>query len=329
MQLPTAYFPSPSAAGLRAHAPLMVSCLLLLALAVVSVRLVSAAVDWRHDARTTTGGALSPTATLPAATEANAVNIVESHLFGLPTAGMDVAATRAAPLFLVGTIAFEDPAAGFAIIGASAPTARFVRAGSAIVPGSLLVAVFSDRVMVDHDGQHEMVILPRELPPGMFVANVTDPAAGMNDAPSPVSLTLGGGGGRRRLNKRESAAKTQAMYDFPTELGNAAQVSAVIEAGELRGYKLEPGKSPAAFKALGMLSGDVVIAVNGYPVWHPEGRLALVNALLPGEQIEVSVARGTGWTDLTVDGKKLAGMTLTVETNPLLKRPVKTPRVTK
>lgn len=326
LKLPT--FPTLDAASLRANAPGVVTGLLVLALTVTGVQFGRSAVAWWQGAHTGRAAA-APTVTTATTPEFDASAIANAHLFGGPVAGEVAAApVSAVALVLVGTIAFDNPAAGFAIIGETAQTARFVRAGSAIMAGSTLVSVFRDRVMVDRGGTLQAVILPRELPPGMFLANTSEPSVAADGAATPTRLTLGSGAGGRPRNKRMAAAETQAMYDFPPELGRAAQVSTVIVDGRLRGYKLEPGKDPAAFKALGMQTGDVVIAVNGYPVWHPEGRLAMVNAMLPGEQIEIAVTRGTGYTELTVDGKRLAGMTLS-DYNPQRNRPGKAPRPTK
>lgn len=328
MRLKLPSLPKFDVAILRANAPKVVTALLVLALSMTGAQVGRGVMAWWQGANTA-GPATIPTVTAAATPEVDIGAIVNAHLFGSPTAGA-VAATpvSAVPLVLVGTIAFENPTAGFAIIGESAQAARFFRAGSAIIAGTTLVSVFRDRVMVDRGGTLQAVILPRELPPGMFIANSSSPIAGAEGQAAPMSLTLGGTSAGRRRHKRVAAAETQAMYDFPPELGRAAQVSTVIVDGRLRGYKLEPGKDQAAFKALGMKSGDVVISVNGYPVWHPEGRLALVNALLPGEQIEVAVARGTGYTELTVDGKRLAGMTIS-EASPVRARPGKAPRPTK
>jgi general secretion pathway protein C len=325
MRLPTLTLPKIDAASLRANAPALITGLLVLALTVTGVQLARSAVAWWQEANTT-GATTLPIASAATVPVVDPSAIANAHLFGSPVAGeMAIAPVSGVPLVLVGTIAFENPAAGFAIIGESAQAARFVRAGSAIMAGSTLVSVFRDRVMVDRGGTLQAVILPRELPPGMFIADANDPAVDAGGQAAPVNLSLGSGGGGRPRNKRMAAAETQAMYDFPPELGRAAQVSTVIVDGRLRGYKLEPGKDPKVFKALGMQSGDVVIAVNGYPVWHPEGRLAMVNALLPGEQIELAVTRGTGYTELTVDGKRLAGMTLS-DYNPQRNRPGKAPR---
>jgi general secretion pathway protein C len=270
-----------------------------------------------------------PTVTSAATPSFDASAIANAHLFGSAVDGSAAAApVSAVPLVLVGTIAFENPAAGFAIIGESAAAARFVRAGSTILAGTTLVSVFRDRVMVDRGGTLQAVILPRELPPGMFVANTSDASSATDGSATPMNLTLGSGASGRRRDKRQAAQETRAMYEFPPELGRAAQLSTVIVDGRLRGYKLEPGKDPAVFKALGMQSGDVIIAINTLPVWHPEAQLALANAMLPGNEVEIAVARGTGYTELTVDGKRLSGMTLS-DYNPLAKRPGKAPRPTK
>src|SRR5882757_6074695 len=60
-------------------------------------------------------------------------SIANAHLFGLPAANTDTDTSNLPPtqmsLVLAGTIAFDDPLTGYAIVGENAANAKFYRVG--------------------------------------------------------------------------------------------------------------------------------------------------------------------------------------------------------
>ena len=70
------------------------------------------------------------------------------------------------PLVLTGIIAGNDPQNGLAIIGPTAQAAKVYAVGDTISGGPKLHSVYSDRVVIDRDGQLESLALPHQMNTG-------------------------------------------------------------------------------------------------------------------------------------------------------------------
>jgi type II secretion system protein C len=91
--------------------------------------------------------------------------ITGAHLFGAAPAlkqdGANAPQTSI-PLVLTGTIAGNDPQNGLAILGQTAQTAKVYAVGDNVPGGAKLHSVYSDRVVIDRDGQLESLALPHQ-----------------------------------------------------------------------------------------------------------------------------------------------------------------------
>src|SRR5689334_9741802 len=117
------------------------------------------------------GGAKAPAASAgatpviqPAARRrTNVAVIANAHLFGAHAAPASADAANAPQtdmrLVLTGVIAGEDPSTGVAIIGESASSAKVFGTGDTVPGGAKLHAVYSDRVILDRNGQLESLPL--------------------------------------------------------------------------------------------------------------------------------------------------------------------------
>ena len=75
--------------------------------------------------------------------------------------------------------------------------------------------------------------------------------------------------GRLATNYRDQ------LYSDPQSLAGLVSISAVQADGNLKGYKVSPGRDAAQFTALGFEAGDIVTAVNGYALSDPSNTLRL------------------------------------------------------
>jgi len=280
MRLPTLTFPKIDAATLRENAPSVVTGILVLALTVTGVQLGRSAIGWWQQTQTK-GPATLPTVTAAATPGFDASAIANAHLFG--GGEMANAPTDAEPpaLFLAGTIAFDDPASGFAILGESTDTARFRAVGSEISPGLLLKAVFRDRVLVGQGDSSFAIRLPSKL------------AAGMASLYS--SLPTGGDG---------------------QLVGNVFAFTPTYDEKTLVGVKITPGLDTATFQALGLRAGDSIAEFAHQNITDPAESLWSLANIQPGEEIEITVMRNGGYIDMTVNGTQV-----TKKRNQILSQP--------
>src|SRR5215831_5629206 len=95
--------------------------------------------------------------------------ITNAHLFGAaapPKQDGANAPQTSIPLVLTGTIAGNDPQNGLAILGQTAQTAKVYAVGDNVPGGAKLHSVYSDRVVIDRNGQLESLTLPHQMNAG-------------------------------------------------------------------------------------------------------------------------------------------------------------------
>lgn len=227
-----------------------------------------------------------PTPPASAAAAVNVQAIADAHLFGLPQAMNADADPNNLPqtqinLVLTGTIALEDPQAGFAIVGESASNARFYRAGATISGLARLHSVYQDRVIIDRGGTLETLILPRAAPSNAVVPR---------NLPTPASAVVD--------NIRRLATN-------PTALGQLMRTQPVFANGSLKGFRVYPGRDRNAFARAGLQPGDLVTAINGTALDDPGRGNEILNTLNSSSTASVSINRNGQDMQLTLDMTQL------------------------
>jgi general secretion pathway protein C len=166
------------------------------------------------------------------------VNAIVSHR--APSPAPAVTATRAAArasretFVLLATFAQANPRRGQAIIGTSPENARMSGVGDPVAPGAVLREIFSDHVIVEHDGTRELVLLTQPNRPAGAAAPSTLAAVASAPPPSAIADTV-------RLAPGSATDPVQGMRVFP-------------------------GRNRGEFAKLGLHPGDLITAVDGVPV---------------------------------------------------------------
>ena len=261
-----------------ALAPTVVTVILVIALAAQL-----AAVVWRVLApQQGMVPVASPPATAPAGP--NLPNIVGAHLFG--TAAIEATGDAAsAPatslrLTLAGTIAGQDPAKGWAIIGQTAQDAKVYATGANIPGGARLKEVYADRVILERGGRLEALALPRLAGGGAL------PMAAAN-RPSP---------------QPSLAQSVQALSPRdPITVSEFIRPQPVFAGGQQKGYRVYPGRNRAQFASVGLMPGDLVTAVNGSPLSDPNSGLETLRGISAGGAVTLTIERNGTEQQLTID----------------------------
>lgn len=213
--------------------------------------------------------------------------IANAHLFGLPTAeaqpnAANVPQTQMS-LVLAGTIAFDDPDAGFAIVGESAANAKFYAVGGMIGGTARLHSVYADRVILDRGGRLEALSLPRGAPS-------TAVTAAARPAPAnPVGDNL------RRLAQNN-----------PSAIGEMLRAQPVFAGGAQRGYRVYPGRDRQQFVRLGLQPGDLITSINGTALDDPMRSNEILNTFASSSTVAVTVERNGAAQQLTLDIAQLS-----------------------
>ena len=215
--------------------------------------------------------------------------INNAHLFGAaPAPKVDAANAPATsmPLVLTGIIAGNDPQNGLAIIGPTPQTARVYAVGDTIAGGPKLHSVYTDRVVIDRDGQLESLALPHQA----NVGNAAPPSAALlQGADNPALERM-----RRMISEQ------------PGLLADVMRPQPVMDHGHMNGFRVYPGRDRQAFQRLGLRPGDQVTAINGTPLDDRDRSEQILKTLSSSSEARVTVIRGTQTQDLVLNIAQLA-----------------------
>ena len=214
--------------------------------------------------------------------------ITNAHLFGAaPVAPQDGANApqTSIPLVLTGTIAGNDPQNGLAILGQTAQTAKVYAVGDNVPGGAKLHSVYSDRVVIDRNGQLESLALPHQMNTG--------------SGPPPSTAALQGDGGSIERMRR-------MITDQPGLLADVMRPQPVIDHGHMNGFRVYPGRNRLAFMRLGLRPGDQVTAINGTPLDDRDRSEQILHTLSSSSEAHVTVIRNGQQQDLTLNIAQVA-----------------------
>jgi general secretion pathway protein C len=230
----------------------------------------------------------APQATPARAHTLDLAAITNAHLFGaapaVPQDGANAPQTTI-PLVLTGTIAGNDPQNGLAILGQTAQTAKVYAVGDNVPGGAKLHSVYSDRVVIDRNGQLESLALPHQMNAG--------------NGPPPSSAALQGDSGAIERMRR-------MITDQPGLLADVMRPQPVIDHGRMNGFRVYPGRNRQAFMRLGLRPGDQVTAINGTPLDDRDRSEQILHTLSSSSEAHVTVIRNGQQQDLTLNIAQVA-----------------------
>lgn len=286
---------SPEAIAARASetVPFWLSVVLVIAIGFYAARLV-----WLLVPEPAAGAWTPPAfAGIPASSAARAdqsayAPIAEAHLFGEASADAPVGDAANAPetqlaLSLRGSVAAADERFAHAIIADSSGMEKVYFLNDALPGGATLHQVQADRVILSRGGVLEALLLPRD--PG---AVVSAGDAGQQRMPPPV------------------ARRNASMQDVVTQ--NAGTITEIIRPqpympnGELKGYRIYPGRNREQFVGLGLKPGDLVTEINGMALNNPAQAMEMFRALADTTQVTVTIERDGQPQSVTLDTTQVA-----------------------
>lgn len=184
------------------------------------------------------------------------------------------------PMVLAGVLADPDPKQGYAIIGESAAAAKLRRVGEMLPGGATLHSIYGDRVIISRAGALESVTLPRQLSSAPLVSNAPNAAP-----PSGAVIDR-----MRNLVQRD-----------PGLIGDLMRPTKVFDKGQLRGYRVYPGRNPAAFSRLGLRPGDLITSINGTPLDDPSRGDEIMRTMGSAAEVRVSLIRNGRPSELNLN----------------------------
>jgi general secretion pathway protein C len=236
--------------------------------------------------------------------------ITNAHLFGEPSpADASAADAQNAPetqlnLQLRGAIAAIDERYVHAIVADASGIEKVYFLKDTLPGGAVLQQVQADRIILSRGGVLEALLLPKESTGG-----------GVDQAGTRSSSQV-------QPLARRNRGQSPSMQDIVAQ--NANSITEVIRPqpympnGELKGYRIYPGRNRDQFVALGLQAGDLVTEINGMALNNPAQAMEMFKALADTTQVTVTIEREGRAQTLTLDTTQVATATGAVPdaTNP-------------
>jgi hypothetical protein len=181
-------------------------------------------------------------------------------------------------LVLVQTSPGRSAHEGSALIGTDPPAAQRYRAGGILLNGARLVEIHNRYVILEREG----IRLKLDL----------DSTSSNSGPPGAADLAIVGG----------AQPVTPAPVAATDYLSRLLRISPAFENEMLAGARLLPGTRPALFTRFGLVRGDMLIAVDGYPVMDASQLTAMLEPLSQGARMVFTVRRNSQPQDLVLDG---------------------------
>lgn len=209
--------------------------------------------------------------------------IAGAHLFGEVQVASDPALSELADapdtrldLTLLGILSATAERGSRALIGASNGDEKPFAIGDDVVRGVRLQAIFPDRVILARGSQLETLRLDKNAP-----SKALPTVASGN--PEEVSSTDTG---------RMLSTIRQELLTDPSRASEYIRIQPASNGGQLRGYRIYPGRDRGAFNAVGLRPGDLVTQVNGIQLNDANTALQMLGQLSQASSVSVVVERG-------------------------------------
>jgi len=218
--------------------------------------------------------------------------ILDSHLFGTANAESAPAVveeTDDAPdtrlnLKLRATVSADEQTIAHAIIADGSGKEHVYFVHDSIPGGATLHRVYPDRVILNRGGVLEALRLPKD-----FAGKSASSARR-----SPVTRTA------------QSANMQQLISRNAASLNEIIRPQPFMPNGQLKGYRVFPGRNRQQFMALGLRPGDLVTEINGVALNNPAQGMEIFRTLSNSSQVTVTVVRNGQNQNITLDASKLA-----------------------
>ena len=194
---------------------------------------------------------------------------VETNIAAAPDSVEDLEESRT-NLKLKGTMASQRPEFSIAIISDGNNEEKVYAVGDPILAGASLHAVYSDRVVLNENGELTSLKLPRDY-----------------EAPAPVR--------RRTAPTRRATRQTTSIQSVVannvTKLADVIRPTPYFVNGQQQGYRVYPGRDRRSFAALGLRPGDLIREIDGQSLTDPAQAMQIFQSLGSAQQVSVTVER--------------------------------------
>ena len=221
-------------------------------------------------------------------------DISQWHLFGkvelqkpkpAPAQEVTAAPETRLNLKLRGVFSSKNAAESRAIIADAKGDEDSYSIGDPVPGGASLHQIHKDRVILERNGRFETLRLPVDDLPGneTSVASARPP---VSRSPAPTAQLPTTGDTETLLREYRDA-----LINNPQSVMGLVRAEPYQKDGQLKGYRIRPGKDRYLLRRFGLRSGDIVTSVNGVTMDNPIRALEVLRDLSSATQLTVEVER--------------------------------------
>lgn len=218
--------------------------------------------------------------------------IYNNHLFG--RAEVKTKTPEAAPidapetrlnLTLTGIMAASGEEQSRALIKDGSGKQRPYGVGDDLPGNARLSAIHSDRVILERAGRYETLRMESKLK-GPGKSETRSRTRRSAAAPLPGASQ----GISAEAAAKISEARSEILKD-PTKASQYIRVQPVYNQGQLKGYRVYPGKDRQLFKDVGLRAGELLTSVNGIQLDDPTKALQMLTDFSSATDVTVTLER--------------------------------------
>ncbi|MBN2494028.1 MAG: general secretion pathway protein GspC [Deltaproteobacteria bacterium] len=188
---------------------------------------------------------------------------------------------------LVGTIVADDTKWSMAMItDKTASETGAYRVRSRLMDEATVVAILTDRVVLDHNGNREFLMLQEEKQAAKHAPGPKKPAK--PDKDDKLGEGIKKTGEDRYTIERGEIDKTLSNLN---SIAMQARIVPSFKNGEANGFKLFAIRPGSLYSKLGIQNGDIVHKINGYAINSPDKALEIYQKLKSARSIDVELTR--------------------------------------
>ncbi|MFT7052945.1 MAG: general secretion pathway protein C [Psychromonas sp.] len=179
-------------------------------------------------------------------------------------------------LTLAGVVAASDPLYSSAIIANKGKQESYFINSKIEGTSASVYEIYEDHIVLDENGSYQVLMLD-----GLEEDNPQPP----KNAQPPIETSTGA------TPSNEIDLDRGEILKDPGKLTNYINISPVREGGEIKGYRLTPGKDPSLFEQAGLENGDLVVELNGVDLTNMSESMSLMQEFPTMTEISLTVDR--------------------------------------
>ncbi|MCC5826838.1 type II secretion system protein GspC [Alkalimonas sp.] len=188
---------------------------------------------------------------------------------------------------LTGLVSGRDPNLGSAVIESRGSELAYKVGEQIEGTNANLYQVLNDRVLLQVAGRFETLMLDGIEFTRIAEANVGLGRPDQDDEPQMISPQAEA----PSLDQAEFAAQREAILAEPTRFFDFIRVTPQHNDGQLRGFRLMPGRDPGLFQRLGFRPNDLAVEINGIPLTDLQQANQVLGQLREASDASVRIER--------------------------------------